>query len=64
MKQARELEQGYYLELNLSWDQKQREMERMAETCGVEVSTQKWELSNQLVIKSEYICRSGPLVSL
>jgi hypothetical protein len=53
MKKARELEQGYYLELNLSWDQKQREMERMAETCGVEVSTQEWELSNQLVIKSE-----------
>ncbi|ERG99487.1 MAG: hypothetical protein J07HQX50_00634 [Haloquadratum sp. J07HQX50] len=41
MKQARELEQGYYIELNLSWDQKQRELERMAEACGVEVSATK-----------------------
>jgi hypothetical protein len=38
MKQARELEQEYYLEVNLSWDQKQRELGRMAEACGVEIS--------------------------
>jgi hypothetical protein len=38
MKQPRELEQGYYLEVNLSWDQKQREMERLAEACGLEVT--------------------------
>jgi hypothetical protein len=37
MKQARELEQGYYLELNLSWDQKQRELERMGEACGARI---------------------------
>jgi predicted type IV restriction endonuclease len=37
MKQPRELEQGYYLEVNLSWDQKQRELERLADACGLEV---------------------------
>lgn len=36
MKQPRELEQGYYLEVNLSWDQKQREIERLADACGLE----------------------------
>ena len=43
MKQPRELEQGYYLELNLSWDQKQRELERLAEACDVEVSARESE---------------------
>jgi hypothetical protein len=38
MRQPRELEQGYYLEVNLSWNQKRHEIERMAEACGVEIS--------------------------
>jgi hypothetical protein len=37
MAQSRELEEGYYLEVNLSWDQKQREIERLADACGLEV---------------------------
>jgi Mg2+ and Co2+ transporter CorA len=37
MAQPRELEEGYYLEVNLSWSQKKREIERLAEACGVEV---------------------------
>jgi hypothetical protein len=38
MAQPRELEEGYYLEVNLSWDQKKREMERLAKACGLEVT--------------------------
>jgi predicted type IV restriction endonuclease len=38
MKSHRELNQGYYLEVNLSWNQKKREMKRMAGACGVEIS--------------------------
>jgi hypothetical protein len=38
MKQPRELEEGYYLEVNLSWSQKKREMERLAGACGLEVT--------------------------
>jgi hypothetical protein len=38
MKQPRELEGGYYLEVNLSWGQKKREMERLADACDVEVA--------------------------
>jgi hypothetical protein len=37
MKQPRELEEEYYLEVNLSWGQKKREMERLADACGLEV---------------------------
>lgn len=38
MAQPRELEQGYYLEVNLSWAQKKREIHRLANTCGLEVT--------------------------
>jgi hypothetical protein len=38
MKQPRELEEGYYLEVNLSWGQKKREMERLADACGLEIT--------------------------
>jgi hypothetical protein len=40
MKSPHEVEKGHYLELNLSWDQKKREMRRMAEACGVDISIQ------------------------
>lgn len=40
MRQPQELGQGYFLESNMNWDQKKREMRRMAEACGVEVSIQ------------------------
>ena len=40
MAQARELVQGYYLEVNLSWSQKKREVERVAEACGLEVTVE------------------------
>jgi hypothetical protein len=33
MAQSRELEDEYYVELNLNWDQKKREMERVANAC-------------------------------
>jgi hypothetical protein len=38
MAQPRELGEGYYLEVNLSWGQKKREMERLADACGLEVT--------------------------
>ena len=38
MAQPRELEEEYYLEVNLSWGQKKREMERLADACGLEVT--------------------------
>lgn len=38
MAQPHELAQGYYIELNLSWSQKKREIERMADSCGLDVS--------------------------
>jgi hypothetical protein len=41
MKQPEELDGGYYLEKNLSWTQKQREMERMAEACGLDVDIEE-----------------------
>lgn len=41
MAQPRELEQGYYLEVNLSWGQKQREIQRMAEACGLKANVEK-----------------------
>lgn len=37
MAQWRELSGGNYVELNLSWDQKKREMSRMAAACGLEL---------------------------
>jgi hypothetical protein len=41
MKQPRELEEGYYLEVNLSWGQKKREMERLADGCGLEINIEE-----------------------
>jgi hypothetical protein len=41
MAQPRELGQEYYLEVNLSWGQKKREMERLADACGVEVDIEE-----------------------
>lgn len=38
MAQPQELRQGYYVELNLSWSQKEREMERMADRCGLDIT--------------------------
>ena len=38
VKQPRELVEGYYLEVNLSWGQKKQEMERLADACGLEVT--------------------------
>lgn len=38
MAQPRELEQGYYVEMNLSWDQKKREMERLADDCSLGIT--------------------------
>jgi hypothetical protein len=38
MAQPKELAQEYYLELNLSWRQKKREMERMADSCDLNIS--------------------------
>jgi predicted type IV restriction endonuclease len=38
MKQPRELEEGHFLEVNLSWNQKKREMKRLADACGLEVT--------------------------
>jgi len=37
MAQHREIAGGYYLEVNLSWSQKQREITRMADACDVTV---------------------------
>lgn len=37
MALPRELADGHYLETNLSWEQKKREVRRMAEACGVGV---------------------------
>jgi hypothetical protein len=41
MAQPRELEEGYYLEVNLSWGQKKREMERLADGCGLEINIEE-----------------------
>lgn len=41
MKQPRELEEDYYLEVNLSWGQKKRELERLAEACNVAVNVEE-----------------------
>lgn len=38
MAQPRELEEGYYLEVNLSWGQKKQQIERLADACGLEVT--------------------------
>jgi hypothetical protein len=38
MAQPRELADGYFVELNLSWQQKKREMKRLADACGLEIS--------------------------
>ncbi|WP_256403447.1 hypothetical protein [Halorubrum salinum] len=44
MKQPRELVNGYYLELNLSAEQKQREVERLVRNFAFEVQyTGKWD---------------------
>lgn len=43
MAQGREITRGYYLELNLSWDQKKRELARMADICDVTVDMQSVE---------------------
>jgi len=40
MKQPRELKEGCYLEVNLSWGQKKRGMERLADASGVGVTIQ------------------------
>ena len=45
MAQPRETEQGYYLEVNLSWEQKQREIKRMAQACGLEATVEKTDES-------------------
>jgi hypothetical protein len=37
MAQLRELMSGFYLEVNLNWSQKIREMKRLANICGLEV---------------------------
>jgi len=37
MKQPRELADGYYVETNLSSNQKQRELQRLAQQCGLRV---------------------------
>ena len=43
MKQPRQLPDGYYLETNLSSTQKQRELNRLAEYCGLKVKYEgKW----------------------
>lgn len=44
MAQPRELEAGIYLEVNLSWTQKKREMHRLAEVCGTQVNIGKNEI--------------------
>ena len=41
MAQPRELDEGYYLEVNLSWGQKKREMKRLSDICGVEVAIEE-----------------------
>jgi hypothetical protein len=38
MAQPQELAQGYYLEVNLSWEQKKREIQRLAQACGLEAT--------------------------
>lgn len=43
MAQPRELEDGQYVELNLNWDQKKREIRRMANMCGLEVTIESPE---------------------
>jgi hypothetical protein len=40
MAQPREVGEGYYVEVNLSWPQKKREMERMADACGVDITVE------------------------
>lgn len=41
MAQPRELEQGHYLEVNLSWGQKQREIQRLVKTCDLEATIER-----------------------
>lgn len=41
MAQPREVGQGYYLEVNLSWEQKTREIQRLANACGLEATVEK-----------------------
>jgi hypothetical protein len=38
MAQPQELAQEYYLEVNLSWEQKKREMRRLAQACNLEAT--------------------------
>lgn len=40
MAQPREVGEGYYVEVNLSWDQKKREMERMADAIGLGITVE------------------------
>jgi hypothetical protein len=40
MALPREVGQGYYLETNLSWDQKKREVKRMANACGLDITVE------------------------
>lgn len=40
MAQPREVGEGYYVEVNLSWDQKKREMERMADASGLDITVE------------------------
>jgi hypothetical protein len=41
MAQPRELKQGYYLEVNLSWGQKQREIQRLVKACDLEATVER-----------------------
>jgi hypothetical protein len=40
MAQPREFDERYYVEVNLSWNKKKREIQRLADTCGLDATVE------------------------